>query len=195
MAKLYDEATTTYQGNDGLNLINKLTLTKGSHVLDLGCGTGYLTSVLAERVGPNGNVVGVDPDGQRVMFAQEKYGKSCSHLHFLKGSCDDFPEGPYNIVFCSHVLHWIENIERAFENVYRSLFRGGCFALVCVEEVPPILVEIQGADVQGCIYNWSSGDIEKAACKSGFEVGFKSIDPTRYTFTTVDALVVTSIIK
>ena len=43
-------------------------------MLDLGCGTGYLASVLAQRVGPEGKVTGVDPDRERIRLAQEQYG-------------------------------------------------------------------------------------------------------------------------
>ena len=40
-----------YQAANGVDLIDKLSLKKESVVLDLGCGTGHLSSVLAERVG------------------------------------------------------------------------------------------------------------------------------------------------
>jgi protein-L-isoaspartate(D-aspartate) O-methyltransferase len=35
-------------------------LNPGSRVLDIGSGSGYLTAVLANLVGPNGSVVGID---------------------------------------------------------------------------------------------------------------------------------------
>ena len=127
-AEKYDKGTASYQGKDGLCLIQKISPGKGIRVLDLGCGTGYLSSVLAERVGPEGNVTGVDPDIKRILFARKKYG-TVNHLNFLEGSCENFPVGPYDLVFCNHVLHWVENIEMAFENVHRSLTPGGIFAL------------------------------------------------------------------
>ena len=51
-------------------------LEKGATVLDLGCGTGYLTKVLSERVGPEGKVVAVDPDGERLKIARENHSAS-----------------------------------------------------------------------------------------------------------------------
>ena len=54
-------------------MIDMLTLEKGITVLDLGCGTGYLTKVLLDKVGPEGKVVAVDPDGERLKIAREKY--------------------------------------------------------------------------------------------------------------------------
>lgn len=35
-------------------------LSPGSRVLDIGCGSGYLTAVLANLVGPTGSVIGID---------------------------------------------------------------------------------------------------------------------------------------
>ena len=37
-------------------MIDMLNVEKGATVLDLGCGTGYLTKVLSERVGAEGKV-------------------------------------------------------------------------------------------------------------------------------------------
>jgi ubiquinone/menaquinone biosynthesis C-methylase UbiE len=54
-ARTYD-SNSSEQREDGFNLINLLTLEQGSKVLDLGCGTGYLTKLLANRVGPTGEV-------------------------------------------------------------------------------------------------------------------------------------------
>ena len=54
-ARLYD-SNSSEQREDGFNLMDLLCLEEGSKVLDLGCGTGYLTKVLANRVGPMGKV-------------------------------------------------------------------------------------------------------------------------------------------
>ena len=47
------------QQDMGTKLMNNImvTMEKGATVLDLGCGTGYLTKVLSEQVGPEGKVV------------------------------------------------------------------------------------------------------------------------------------------
>ena len=54
-ARTYD-SNSSAQREDGFNLMDLLCLEEGSKVLDLGCGTGYLTKVLANRVGPIGKV-------------------------------------------------------------------------------------------------------------------------------------------
>ena len=52
-------------------------------MLDLGCGTGYLSSVLAQRLGPKGMVVAVDPDKESVEAARSEHGGS--NVVFFEG--------------------------------------------------------------------------------------------------------------
>ena len=45
----------------------------GETILDLGCGTGELSAYLAELVGSQGKVIGVDPDKERIQLAKESH--------------------------------------------------------------------------------------------------------------------------
>ena len=54
-AVTYDKNSSVQRG-DGQNLIDLLDPSQGSSVLDLGCGTGFLTKTLADIVGPKGKV-------------------------------------------------------------------------------------------------------------------------------------------
>ncbi len=47
----------------------------GMKVLDVGCGIGKTTAALAELVGPDGCVVGIDGSPERLRIANEKYSK------------------------------------------------------------------------------------------------------------------------
>ncbi|KAJ6572648.1 hypothetical protein B0H10DRAFT_2237437 [Mycena sp. CBHHK59/15] len=44
-----------------IDLVQKWSVYKGAHVLELGCGQGETTAVLAAAVGPTGHVTAVDP--------------------------------------------------------------------------------------------------------------------------------------
>ena len=87
-AALYAEVSS-YQQEDGEKLVERLSPLRGYRVLDLGCGTGHLASVMAELVGVEGSVTGVDPDTERVCLAREAYG-TASNLQFLKGMTSIF---------------------------------------------------------------------------------------------------------
>jgi SAM-dependent methyltransferase len=52
--------------------LDALGLGPGQQVADLGCGTGALLPLMAERVGPAGHVIGVDRDGGLLAAAREQ---------------------------------------------------------------------------------------------------------------------------
>ena len=109
-----------------LKMIEMLALEKGSTVLDLGCGIGYLTKVLSEKVGPEGKVVAVDPDGERLKIAREKH--SASNIDYIQADHQAFPEGQYDIIFSNIVINWISDKKALLKWVYESLSVGGRFA-------------------------------------------------------------------
>ena len=113
---------------DDLNILNRVQSLEGSKVLDLGCGTGNYTYRLAERVGPTGRVVGVDPDKERIKIAREKWVRD--NLTFMEGCGESFPEGQYDLIFSNYAIHYIENKQPTFERVYKNLRPGGQFAFV-----------------------------------------------------------------
>ena len=108
-----------------IRMIDMLSLRKGSTVLDLGCGTGYLTKLLSERVGPEGKVVAIDPDGERLKIASEKH--SAPNIDYIQADDQTFPSGQYDVIFSNIVIHWISD-KCYFRRVYDNLTPGGFFA-------------------------------------------------------------------
>ena len=119
-----------------MELMDQITVHKGATVLDLGCGTGYLTKVLAQRVGPEGKVVAVDPDGERLTIAREKY--SASNIEYIQADDKVFPEDQYDIIFCNTVIHWIHDKEALYKRVYKNLRPGGQFAFSTPDGFLPV---------------------------------------------------------
>ena len=119
------EKRSGLQQDMGTKLMNMVTIKNGATVLDLGCGTGYLTKVLSERVGPEGKVVAVDPDGERLKIAREKY--SASNIEYIQADDKTFPPGQYDLVFANQVIHWITDQRAVLKQVYDNLKPGGHF--------------------------------------------------------------------
>ena len=119
-----------------MELMDQITVHKGATVLDLGCGTGYLTKVLAQRVGAEGKVVAVDPDRERLKIAREKY--SASNIEYIQADDKVFPEDQYDIIFCNTVIHWIHDKEALYKRVYKNLCPGGQFAFSTPDGFLPV---------------------------------------------------------
>ena len=92
----------------GKRLVDQIDIKEGYNVLDIGCATGELTAYLASKVGVTGKVLGFDPDEQRIAVAREQF-KDIPNLDFFIGSITDISsECLFDVVFSSHVFHYIE---------------------------------------------------------------------------------------
>ena len=64
-------------------------ISSGMRVANLGSGTGMVTQLLAELVGPTGEVVGVDYNGDQVEQARTLLPAGVSNIHFVQASATD----------------------------------------------------------------------------------------------------------
>ncbi|KAI0433300.1 S-adenosyl-L-methionine-dependent methyltransferase [Xylaria sp. FL1042] len=114
------------QYDAGLFLLKKLDITHGMRVLDVGCGPGDLTTKIAELVGDNGSVVGIDPSGQRIAIALDQ--RARQNVSFQVGRAEDlsqFPSRSFDALFVNSTLHWVEDQPAALMEFYRVLKPGG----------------------------------------------------------------------
>ena len=134
LAKRYTEVNQ-FQLKHGERLLVSWGLEPGKKVLDMGCGTGELTSFIANQVGNEGFVVGIDPDEERIKIARQSKPKRRQNLSFVVGdSSSYFPhseEEYYDIHFSSFVFHWLTTSERsAFLNTAQKCLKPGGMMLM-----------------------------------------------------------------
>ena len=124
------ESYTSFEREDGYAMMKLLDLVRGIKVLDLGCGTGYFSKILSDLVGPEGTVVGIDPDEERLKVAREKH--TASNLKYLNEIAENIPGTDYDLIFSNHVIHWCMDKDLVFKQVHKSLKKGGKFAFTCM---------------------------------------------------------------
>lgn len=123
LAATYDRVSDL-QFEAGKHLARRLGIEKGSRVLDVGCGTGRLAHWIAERVGTNGTVSGIDPLDDRIRIARSRGGAA----RFDVGQAEDlraFEDASFDAVCMSSVLHWVEDKAKALAEARRVLRPGG----------------------------------------------------------------------
>lgn len=99
----------------------------GDRVLDVGCGTGYLTRRMADVVGPDGRVTGVDPSPGVLRHARAA--TTAPQVTYRDGIAEaiDAPGSSYDTVVTAMMLHHLpEDLRaRAVGEMLRVLRPGG----------------------------------------------------------------------
>jgi ubiquinone/menaquinone biosynthesis C-methylase UbiE len=86
-------------------LIHAAGIQPGQRVLDVGCGTGYFARLLADRVGSEGLVVGVDASPEMIDYASRR--SRASNCRFELGTAESlgFPSEHFDVVVSSLFMH------------------------------------------------------------------------------------------
>lgn len=119
-ANLYDEKHA-FVFEYGRDLIKLLKPQAGERILDLGCGTGHLTKVIAAS---GAQVIGLDSSQTMIEAARAQY----PGIEFIQADARSF-SWPCNFdaVFSNAVLHWILDAESVVRSIATALRRGGRF--------------------------------------------------------------------
>ena len=105
-AEKYRQASS-HQQSWGQRLIDELALAGSERILDLGCGDGRLTAVLAGLV-PQGRVLGID--ASRNMIEQARHSHAAANLEFRQLDINEIDfEGMSDLIFSNATLHWIKD--------------------------------------------------------------------------------------
>jgi SAM-dependent methyltransferase len=106
-------------------------LRRGMRVADLGCGVGTVTALLAELVGPEGHVVGIDASGPQLDQARQRVNHGGSNASFVEATATDtgLPQESFDLVYCRFLLIHLPKPERALREMRALLKPGG--VLVC----------------------------------------------------------------
>ena len=106
-------------------LIARLHLQGGEHVLDVGCGDGKVTAEIA-RMLPVGSATGVDASRHMIQFARKTFpaGKHPNLKFQVMDACRlTFPH-KFDCIFSNAALHWVED-HQAFLGAAASILKPG----------------------------------------------------------------------
>lgn len=159
------------------NPIAMASLKKGEVVLDLGSGAGIDCFLAAEKVGPEGKIIGVDMTPEMLEKARENVNKSnYKNVEFRLGEIENLPvaDNTIDIVISNCVINLVPDKDRVFSEAFRVLKPGGRIMvsdIVLLKELPEIIQNNMSAYV-GCI----SGAIIKDNYLNAIKyAGFKDV--------------------
>jgi ubiquinone/menaquinone biosynthesis C-methylase UbiE len=100
-------------------------------ILDAGCGTGEISSRVAELF-PRSRVLGVDIIDEHLELAQTRYARLAPRLRFEHQSVFalDARDASFDLTICRHVLHSIPHADRVVAELVRVTRPGGYLHLI-----------------------------------------------------------------
>ncbi|MGY5870614.1 MAG: methyltransferase domain-containing protein [Candidatus Thorarchaeota archaeon] len=128
----YDKVSQVYdkvrEGNPEMvhHLLEEVSLMKSSLVLDVGCGTGNNTILLASTV--ESHVVGLDISFGMLQKAYEKK----SQIPLVQAPADSIPfaSESFDFVFMTEVLHHLPDIPTTYQEIHRILKKSKSLCIV-----------------------------------------------------------------
>lgn len=119
---------------------------EGDSVLDLCCGSGDLSFLLSEKVGPNGKVIGLDFSKEQLSVASSRLrsrSKACyNNIMWIEGNALalPFPDCYFDAITIGFGLRNVIDFQKAMEETFRVLKPGSTASVLEFNKSSDILV-------------------------------------------------------
>ena len=127
-----EEATKIFDRRSLANDYRNLTsiLKSGIKVLDVGCGTGSISKDIANIVGENGKVTGIDNTESFILSGKESY-QNIPNLELIHVDLFDFnPEEKFDLIVSARTLQWLSNPKEALIKIKSLLKPNGQISIL-----------------------------------------------------------------
>jgi predicted methyltransferase len=114
-------------------VMDALAIRAGSAVADVGCGSGYFTFNLAERVGPQGEVYAEDIDADAVAGIRRRAeAEALKQVHSIVGVPDDprLPAASLDAILVVNSYHEWREYGKMLQHLSEALKSGGLLAII-----------------------------------------------------------------
>ena len=155
-----------------------LEVSAGDSVVDVGCGIGTAARELAELVGEQGRVIGIDSSEEMIAVARRRAADAAQPLTFDVADAGDlpFPDASLDAYRAERLYQHLPDVDAALAEARRVLRPGGRLALVD-QDWETFLVDADDRDVTRRIANhfgdsirntWMGRQLRRRLLDAGF---------------------------
>jgi ubiquinone/menaquinone biosynthesis C-methylase UbiE len=157
------------------NLSSHFNIKHGDVVLDLGCGRGKQAIELGDKVGNDGEIIGLDLTEKMVNAANEANNKE--NVSFIQGDIHNLPfdNDKFHSVYSNCVINHSLEKEKVYKELYRVLKSGGHFLVGDVMSVERLPEEVSN-DPEAIAACWGGAIPKDEYYKIIEECGFKNVE-------------------
>ncbi|HEX7168852.1 MAG TPA: methyltransferase domain-containing protein [Acidimicrobiales bacterium] len=122
----------------GERIVEAAAPSAGERFLDVGCGNGAVALAIADLVGPEGSVTGLDISGPMLANARRRADAAgLGNVTFEKGDAQvaPIPDQSFDAVVSRFGVMFFDDPTEAFRNLQRALKPGGRVAFTCWQEL------------------------------------------------------------
>ena len=115
--------------------VDQARLKPGDTVLDLGCGTGLNQPYLAEKIGPQGKIIGIDASAKMLSHAEKRaeeagYSDRLQLIHGDLRQLDELLDVPVDAVVATLIFTVVPDWRSVFKTAYELLKPQGRYVIM-----------------------------------------------------------------
>ncbi|HEY3968728.1 MAG TPA: methyltransferase domain-containing protein [Planctomycetaceae bacterium] len=127
--RLHEQAELTWEAER--RHLQSLGLCDGQRLLELGCGPGSFTRLLADWL-PNSSIVGLDCDARMLTQARLRLAGHTERISFVHDSAEEtkLPDGSFDVVIARYVMQHAPDPQAVAQEARRLLRPGGLLVVI-----------------------------------------------------------------
>jgi ubiquinone/menaquinone biosynthesis C-methylase UbiE len=166
-----------------------LAATVGERILDVGCGPGFYCAELAEEVGSEGRIVGLDSSAQMLALAARRC-EGCGNVEFREAEATSLPveDGSFDGAVCVQVLEYVTDVVAGLAELHRALRPGGRVVVWDVDWATVSWHSADSARMERVLRAWDEHlahpSLPRTLAPAMRSVGFEDVEMKAHAFAT-----------
>lgn len=150
----------------------------GEVCIDLGSGRGTDVLKMADIVGPDGFVYGIDATPEMLEKAKRTAGKlGVENVEFILSGLEEIPveSGKADLIISNCVLNHVKRKDKVWKEIYRLLKTGGRFVISDIYSLEPVPSEFS-SDPDAIAECWAGSVTREVYLNDVKNAGFSKVD-------------------